>query len=175
MRESVLSVAIVAALPLLAVGQVTDTAEQSKDVVRQHHARLNRGEVKAAVLDYAEDAMNHGRSVGREGLQRTLDDIYITFPDWRMEIADMVAEGDTVVVRCRVSGTHLGVGQRPINGGMLVGVKPTGKRFEVSHIHWYRVRNGKIAEHYANRDDIGMMRQLGLLPPAASGAANPVP
>jgi predicted ester cyclase len=87
----------------------------------------------------------------------------------------LLAEGDTVVVRSRVSGTHLGVGQRPINGGMLVGVKPTGKRFEVSHIHWYRVRNGKIAEHHANRDDIGMMRQLGLLPPAASGTANPLP
>jgi hypothetical protein len=69
-RESVVSVAIVVALPLFAVGQVSDSAEQSKEVVRQHHARLNRGDVKAAVLDYAEDAMNHGRSVGREGLAR---------------------------------------------------------------------------------------------------------
>jgi predicted ester cyclase len=58
---------------------------------------------------------------------------------------------------------------------MLVGVKPTEKRLEVSHIRWYRARNGKIAEHYANRDDIGMMRQLGLLPPAVPGTANPVP
>ncbi len=47
---------------------------------------------------------------------------------------------------------------------MLVGVEPTGKRFEVSHIHWYTLRDGKIVEHYANRDDLGMMRQLGLLP-----------
>ena len=78
----------------------------------------------------------------------------------------MVAEGDSVVVRCTVSGTHRGVGKRSVNGGMLVAVEPTQKRFEVQHIHWYQLHNGKIVEHRANRDDVGMMRQLGLLPPA---------
>ena len=79
----------------------------------------------------------------------------------------MIAQGNAVVVRCRVSGTHRGVGKRPVNGGMLLGVEPTQKRFEVQHIHWYQLHDGKIVEHRANRDDIGMMRQLGLLPPAA--------
>jgi predicted ester cyclase len=55
---------------------------------------------------------------------------------------------------------------------MLVGVPPTGKRFEVSHIHWYTLRDGKIVEHYANRDDLGMMRQLELLPVTTAAAAN---
>ena len=58
-----------------------------------------------------------------------------------------------------------------MNGGMLVGVQPTGKRFEVSHIHWYTLRDGKIVEHYANRDDLGMMQQLGLVPPLAAVSA----
>jgi predicted ester cyclase len=44
---------------------------------------------------------------------------------------------------------------------MLVGVQPTGRAFEVQHIHMYRVLDGKIAELFANRDDVGMMRQLG--------------
>lgn len=44
----------------------------------------------------------------------------------------------------------------------------TGCCFEVQHIHMYRVIDGKIAEHFANRDDGGMMRQLGLLPPLPS-------
>jgi hypothetical protein len=48
---------------------------------------------------------------------------------------------------------------RPIACGALAAVLAL-------HIHWYKVRNGKIVEHTANRDDIGMMRQLGLLPPA---------
>jgi predicted ester cyclase len=52
-----------------------------------------------------------------------------------------------------------------------VGAQPTGKRFEVQHIHWYKVRDGKITDHYANRDDLGMTQQLGFLPnpPSASG------
>ena len=99
-------------------------------------------------------------------MRATFEDIYTTFPDWKMGIVDLVAEGDSVVVRCTVSGTHKGVGKRPINGGMLVGVAPTGKRFEVQHIHWNTVRGGKIVDHRATRDDIGMNRQLGLLPPA---------
>jgi predicted ester cyclase len=52
----------------------------------------------------------------------------------------------------------------PVDGGMLVGVQPTGRTFEVQHLHMYRMLDGKIAEHFANRDDVGMMRQLGLLP-----------
>ena len=46
-----------------------------------------------------------------------------------------------------------------------MGVEPTGRTFEVQHIHMYRVLDGKIAEHLANRDDMGMRRRLGLLPP----------
>ena len=49
------------------------------------------------------------------------------------------------------------------DGGLLKGVPPTGKSFSVQHIHWYRLRNGKVAEHTANRDDVGMMVQLGLI------------
>ena len=140
--------------------------DDNRRVVRQHHERLNAGDWQTALLDYAEDTRNFGRPVGRDGLRATFEDIYTTFPDWKMEIVDLVAEGDSVVVRCTVSGTHKGVGKRPINGGMLVGVAPTGKRFEVQHIHWYTVRGGKIVDHRATRDDIGMNRQLGLLPPA---------
>src|SRR5438552_6948804 len=80
----------------------------------------------------------------------------------------MVAKEDSVVMRCKVGGTHRGVGKIPVNGGMLVGVTPTGKHFETDHIHWLKFRDGKIADHYATRDDIGMMRQLGLIPPAAT-------
>ncbi len=107
---------------------------------------------------------NFGRSVSREDIQRVLEDIFATFPDWRMDIIEMVAIDDIVILRCTVSGTHLGTGRIPVNGGMLVGVPPTGKRFEVSHIHWTRIKDGKIAEHHATRDDLGMMQQLGLVP-----------
>lgn len=171
MKSAILAGTLTIAVPLLVLSQTTDQVKRNQDLIRQHLERLNRGAVKEATLDFAEDTKNFGRPVGREGIRLVLEDIYNTFPDWRMEIVEMIADGDSVVVRCKVSGTHRGVGKRPVNGGMLVGVEPTQKRFEVQHIHWYKLRAGKIAEHWATRDDVGMMRQLGLLPPA--GPANP--
>ena len=79
-------------------------------------------------------------------------------------ILNSVAEGDWVVVRCTYSGTYRGTSNFPVDGGMLVGVQPTWRSFEVQHIHMYKAVDGKIAEHFANRDDVGMMRQLGLIP-----------
>jgi steroid delta-isomerase-like uncharacterized protein len=139
---------------------MSSPAEQNSEFVRRHYEKLRAGDWKAAAEDYAVDAANFGRLVGREGYLRVFEDIYTTFPDWSMEIEDMAAEGDNVIARCRVSGTHLGVGRLPVNGGRLVGVEPTGKRFEVQHIHWHRLRDGRFVDHYAVRDDLGMMSQL---------------
>jgi predicted ester cyclase len=169
MRTAIVVMAL-STMPLVALSEAVDVEARNQEVIRKNLENINRGDASAAAGDFAEDAKNFGRPVGREGIQRTLEDIFATFPDWRMDVVEIMAHGDAVVVRCMVSGTHRGVGKRPVNGGMLVGVQPTGKRFEVSHIHWYTLRGGKIVEHYANRDDLGMMRQLGLLTqiPAAS-------
>jgi len=102
--------------------------------------------------------------LGRQGLEARIVDILKTFPDWHMEILEIADAGDVVVVRCKVSGTHLGVGTMSMNN-MPPGSQPTGKRFEVTHMHWHKLRDGVIVEHYANRDDLGMLRQLGLVPP----------
>jgi predicted ester cyclase len=143
----------------------TDTVERNQELVRQHLDVLNAGDPKAAAGLYcAEDMTNFGRPVGRAGFLRVLEDIFGTFPDWHWEVTEIVAAGDSVVVRCTASGTHRGIGRAAVNGGMLVNVEPTGKRFEVQHIHWYKLRGGKIVDHFATRDDLGMMRQLGLLP-----------
>jgi steroid delta-isomerase-like uncharacterized protein len=167
--------ALVLAAPLFACAQTIEQAEKNKAVIKQHHERLNAGDVKTALQNYAEDAKNHGKAVGRDGLGRVLQDIFTTFPDWRMEIIEMVAAEDSVVVRCTVTGTHKGVGKLPINGAMLIDVQPTGKHFEVQHIHWYKLKDGKIVDHYAARDDISMMRQLGLIPPVASPSPSASP
>jgi steroid delta-isomerase-like uncharacterized protein len=148
-------------------------AERNIAVIRRHHENLGRGDLAAAVEDFALDTLNHGRAVGRAGVERVLADIYQTFPDFRLDILDIVAAGEAVVVRCKSSGTHLGTGRVPIQGGIFLGVPPTGKRFEVQHIHWYKLRDGRIVEHYANRDDVGQLQQLGLLPPPSPGATPP--
>jgi steroid delta-isomerase-like uncharacterized protein len=164
MTALVLTITLALAAPVLAAGP-SDQVGHNRDVIRLQYDLLNRGDLKAAVSYFAEDMKHQGRPVTRESRLRVLEDIYNTFPDWQMEVVDMVAADDSVVVLCKVSGTHRGIGQMTVNGSMLVGVPPTQKRFEAQHIHWYKLHDGKIVEHYAGRDDIGMMRQLGLLPP----------
>jgi predicted ester cyclase len=68
-----------------------------------------------------------------------------------------VAEGDMVAVRVLSEGTNLG----PLNGV----VPPTGKRFAARQTHWFRVEGGRLAEHWAAREDLVAMLQLGVVQP----------
>lgn len=77
------------------------------------------------------------------------------FPDVRMEIEELVSEGDTVAVLVRSEGTNLG----KLNGV----IPPTGRRFVSRQSHWFRVRDGLLTEHWATRDDLTTMLQLGLV------------
>ena len=121
--------------------------------------------MRAQLALYAPQVNNHGFVGPRDVIAYIVGDIRRTFPDATFTPIQVIAEGEWVTVRATFSGTHLGVGELPVNGGMLVGVPPTKKRFAVNHIHLWRIQNGLVTEHYACRDDIDMMRQLGLLPP----------
>jgi predicted ester cyclase len=134
------------------------------NIVTQQHALISAGRIEDAAALFSDPTRNHGRVVPRRALLAILGDIKITFPDWTFPIEKIVASGPHVMVRCRFQGTHRGVGKLPVNGGLMIGVAATGRRMDVQHIHWYVVENGLIAEHWASRDDIGMMQQLGLLP-----------
>ena len=149
---------------------MTDGAT-SRQLVQAQWDAFNRGDMGAAAEFFAENTRNHGRAVGRAGVLVVLKDIQTTFPDVRFVALEYVAEGEWVSVRGMFSGTHLGIGQIPVSGGLLVGVQPTGRRFEVQHIHMFQLRDREIVEHFANRDDLGMMQQLGLLPTPGLPAA----
>ena len=142
--------------------------ETNRALIRRQHELLGQGDLERTVALFDEGARNHGQPVGRAGVRLVLADIMATFPDVRLDILDLFAEGDWVTVRCTFSGTHLGTARFPHHGGLLVGVPPTSKQFAVQHIHLYRVVDGSIADHFASRDDIEMYQQLGLLPPPAS-------
>lgn len=139
-------------------------SKENIEIINSIHEKLNQRDFEAALQIIAPDASNHGMKVGRGGYEMVWRDILATFPDFTLDIEDIAADGDSVIVRANFRGTHLGIGELPVNGGMLIGVEPTGKSFEVQHIHWYKLRDGKIIEHYACRDDLEMMQQLGLLP-----------
>jgi steroid delta-isomerase-like uncharacterized protein len=142
---------------------VTD-ADANVAIIRQHHDALNRGDIAAGVANFAEDCTNHGQPAGRQRVEAILRDIRTTFPDEKGEILDAIGVGDDVVIRTIVSGTHSGVSRLPVMGALLMGVAPTGRSYRVQHIHWYRMKDGQIQDHRANRDDLGMLQQLGILP-----------
>ena len=136
--------------------------------VRAYLDAFNRGDVDATVQAFSDPTRNHGMVVPRARLALVLNDIRTRFPDVQLSVDRIVATGDEVIVLQTYSGTHLGVGKLPVDGGLLVGVPPTGKHFSVQHIHWFTLKDRLIVDHRANRDDVGMMVQLGLIvPPAA--------
>jgi predicted ester cyclase len=89
------------------------------------------------------------------------------FAELTWEIHDAVQDGDLVVVHSTMSGRQTGpfVAYGP-DGSPAVVFPPLGRRFAVTQTHWFRMRDGKVAEHWANRDDLGMGQQLGWTPPS---------
>ena len=78
------------------------------------------------------------------------------FPDFRMEIVELVAEGDTVVAHFKCSGTHR---------GEWIGISPTGRRFEnIDEIYVFHVEQGKLARAVGVEENLSRMRQLGIRP-----------
>jgi predicted ester cyclase len=76
------------------------------------------------------------------------------FPDFRMEVVDLIAEGETVVGHFKCSGTHL---------GEWLGVPATGRRFEdIDEIYIFRVRDGRIVSAVGVEDNLSRLRQLGI-------------
>lgn len=84
------------------------------------------------------------------------------FPDAHSTVEDQVAEEDRVVTRWRARGTHR---------GELGGSPPTGREFAIDGVTVERIAAGKIAEVWVARDELGLLRQLGILP--APGTASP--
>ena len=145
-----------------------DNPSTNIKIIEKQLAEMNGGDWKTALDVYTPDTRNFGRKVGRAVMARIFQDIYTTFPDFKQEIVEIVAVGDSVIVREKMKGTHDGVGRIPVNGGLLVGVAPTGHHYEIDAIHWYKLKDGKIVDHYAVRDDLKMMQDLGLSPEPAS-------
>ena len=119
-------------LPAFAHSEPADVMARNEAVIRANLEKINRGDAKGAAADWAEDAQN---------VQTRLEDILETVPDYHMDIVEMVAAGDAVVVRCNLTGTH----------------REIGKRNEIANLRWYTLRGGKIVQQWATRDDLGMI------------------
>ena len=139
--------------------------EENKQLIqRLMEQGHNRQDAGAAAAFYTEEASNHLRTVGRAGMKAVFETLYSVFPDFHYHIEDSTAEGDRVVCKVTMTGTHRGQpAVREAFSGMLNDVAPTGKAVRVLQFHSFRIVDGKIAAHAAVRDDMGMVQQLGLV------------
>jgi len=108
----------------------------------------------------AESYVNHaalpGTPPGPEGQKALMERLWEAFPDGRFAIEHLALAGDTVICVGTMSGTHRGV---------LLGVPATGRSVQWRMCHLVRVgEDGRAIEHRAIRDDLGLMRQMGVLP-----------
>jgi predicted ester cyclase len=92
---------------------------------------------------------------GPQGLKELVTTLRTAFPDLRLTVDDMVAEGDKVVDRFMARGTHQ---------GELFGIAATGKQVAWLGIAIHRIVGGQLVETWASPDTLGLMRQLGAVP-----------
>jgi len=123
------------------------TAEQNKLLIQ----RLVQEAVNQANLDVLAEVADGEFA---QAAWQWVGPFRTAFPDFSMEIVDLVAEEEKVAAHFRCSGTHL---------GEWMGRPPSGRRFQdVDEIYIFRVRNGKLTDATGVEDNLSRMRQLGL-------------
>jgi steroid delta-isomerase-like uncharacterized protein len=136
------------------------STEDSKALVRRVHEKLNKGNLARIDECFAADVIVHAPggkdACGLEEGKRLFVKMWRAFPDHCETVDDTIAEGDKVVTRGRWTGTHEGEFQ---------GIAPTGKQVTLKVITIYRIVNGEIVEVWEEADILGMMQQLGVIPP----------
>ena len=136
-------------------------SEQNKTVVRRLFDELwNKGNLQVADEIIAPTYQHHDASTpdlgkGPEGEKKRVNLYRGAFNDFRLNIEDLFADGETVVARWSCRGVHK---------GDLNGIAPTNKQFAITGVTICRLTNGKIVEGFVNWDALGLMRQLGIVP-----------
>ncbi len=131
--------------------------EENKAIVRRYQEIYNSNNLDAleAVMsfDVLTPKIMPNMPSGLEGAKAVHQKTLLGMPDFHTEIQDLVAEGDTVVARVLMTGTHT---------GDFYGIPATGKRVEFTGVFIARIENGKIVEHWGEEDSYGLLLQLGM-------------
>jgi steroid delta-isomerase-like uncharacterized protein len=135
------------------------SAEDNKATARRWYEEVfNAGNLDLIHELFAPNFVDHdpvNPLPGLEGVRQVVGMYRGAFPDLHITVEDWVADGDKVVTRFRAQGTHK---------GPLLGIPPTEKQVTVTGIDMLGFEHGKISEHWGNRDDLGMLQQLGAVP-----------
>lgn len=115
-----------------------------------------------SVMDelYAIDYLGHDPSglhgATLEEFKQSAAGLFIAFPDFHLVLNDEIVEGDKIAKRWTVTGTH---------SGEFMGIPPTENHITITGISFYRIADGKIVETWWSSDALGMLGQLGVIPP----------
>lgn len=137
------------------------TQETNKQLCRDYFEAFMKGDREWMNKHIAPTFERHDPGLpfevkGPDGVFQLHQVLMPAFPDMQLPLHDFVAEGDKVLVRLTVHGTHTGA-----FGDMA----PTGKRIEVNVLDLFQWRDGVLVEHWAQLDNLGMMKQLGAIAP----------
>ncbi|GAC1392987.1 MAG: ester cyclase [Ktedonobacteraceae bacterium] len=134
------------------------STEDNKALIRRKVEVLNQGNVatidELATPNFVFHDPNNPQAHSRQEYFSWLTDLWAALSP-QLTIEDMIAEGDKVVMRYALHGTH----QKPWRG-----VSPTGKPVTITATITYRISDGKLAEAWQNADALGLVQQLGLFP-----------
>ena len=134
----------------------------------QQIAALNAHDIEGYLSRIDDSYVGHSETApgpirGREGVRQNLEMILRGFPDVRVEVEQIIASGDSVVVRTRTTGTHK---------GSFAGISPTNKSIVVQGCNVYEIRNGKAIQGRLYSDTATLLQQLGVLSlPKATAAS----
>src|SRR5829696_3874853 len=135
--------------------QIREDLERNKDVARQLIERVFVRQEDSAIDELvASDFVPHTfgpMPPGREGLRAGMKRAGAGVSDPQFEIHDLIAEGDRVVARLTTSARHTGT---------FMGLEGTGNRYSIDEIHIFRIRDGRLVEHWHAFDTADLMRQL---------------
>jgi steroid delta-isomerase-like uncharacterized protein len=142
------------------------TTDDNKALVRRFIDEIFvRGRKEAVDELLADDFVAHTwPSTGdpKADLKGAIDRTSKGLADVTFTIEDVIAEGDRVAVRLTAAATQV---------GEMMGMPPSGKRYEIGEIHIFRLRDGKVVEHWHQFDQMKMMQQLGAMPAKPEPAA----
>lgn len=134
------------------------TQDTNKQLARDYFAAFLAADAAWWEKHIAPDFRRHDPGlpfevVGPAGVKRLADVLLPGIPDMTLPIEDVVAEGEKVLVRLRVKGTH---------GGELMGIPATARPIDIAVMDLFVIRDGKLVEHWALLDNLGLLRQLGV-------------
>jgi len=134
--------------------------ELNKSIMRRYFEEAwNQGRLEVLDEIVANNYVNHDPFVpdlpsGPEGLKPIFMGLRNAFSDLHYAIEDLIAEGDKVVTRWTMRGTHI---------GELLGIPPTHRQVLVGGMQVEPISNGKIVEHWRKSDDLALLQQLGAI------------